>query len=501
MQMALLLTITAVHLAIGLQADLPTSPSDLFQRARTAYAQGDSATALTLMEKVVAAEPKNGDALGWLGFLLLRSGDSVNAVPVLERAIALKPGSAEVTTNLANALQGLATKTPAQQTRIQQLFEHAVKLNPTASEAYTGLGFAAYRQGDYAKALIAFRRVTELKPADASAHLNLGLAYTRRNQDADALASCKRAVTINPKLTAGWISIAQLELKANKAALALSASLKAVGLEPRNIDALLVQAQAAVAAKRDDDAQATYGAIADIYASPDAPATQKADPSARYNQGVLLVRLNRLADALAAFQVAGQIDPKHADTSQNIGTVLFSLGRYPEALTKFQMAADQEPKSAPKWRNVALAARKTADVSVEIGALRKAVALDLSDVISRQLLAPALASSGRSAEAIGLYRQLGTLQPKSAAPLVAMASLLMKQDQLDSALTALKDATGREPGNAVAWNNLGVLYERRGQINDAIASYKAAIKANPSDVDAKANLARFGKSTTGTTKP
>jgi Flp pilus assembly protein TadD len=82
-----------------------------------------------------------------------------------------------------------------------------------------------------------------------------------------------------------------------------------------------------------------------------------------------------------------------------------------------------------------------------------------------------------------------------------MASVLMKQDQLDSALTALKDATGREPGNAVAWNNLGVLYERRGQINDAIASYKAAIKANPSDADAKANLARFGKSTTGTTKP
>ena len=106
-----------------------------------------------------------------------------------------------------------------------------MKINPSASEAYTGLGFAAYRQGDYAKALVAFRRVTELKPADASAHLNLGLAYTRRNQDTDALASCKRAVTINPKLTAGWISIAQLELKANKSAPALAASLKAVGLE------------------------------------------------------------------------------------------------------------------------------------------------------------------------------------------------------------------------------------------------------------------------------
>ena len=499
--MALLMTIAAVHLAIGFQADATTSPSELFQRARTSYAKGDSATALTLMEKVVAAEPKNGDALGWLGFLFLRAGDSEKAVPILERALALKPGSADISTNLANALQGLSAKTPAQQSRIQQLFEQAVKINPSASEAYTGLGFTAYRQGDYAKALVAFRRVVELKPADASAHLNLGLAYMRRNQDVDALASCKRAVTINPKLAAGWVSIAQLELKGGKAAQALAASSKATAIEPRNIDALLVQAQAAVAAKRDDDAQVAYGVIADIYAAPDAPANLKSDASARYNQGVMLVRLNRLADALAAFELAAQIDPKHADTAQNIGTVLYSLGRYPEALAKFQIAADQDPKSAPKWRNVALAARKTADASIEIGALRKAVALDATDVISRQLLAPVLANSGRSAEAIGLYRQLGTLQPKSAAPLVAMATLLMKQDQLDSALIALKDATGREPGNAVAWNNLGVLYERRGQINDAIASYKAALKANPSDIDAKANLARFGKSTTGTTKP
>jgi len=56
--MALVLTIAAVHLAIGLQTDATASPSELFQRARTAYTQGDSATALTLMGKVVAAEPK-----------------------------------------------------------------------------------------------------------------------------------------------------------------------------------------------------------------------------------------------------------------------------------------------------------------------------------------------------------------------------------------------------------------------------------------------------------
>ncbi|MEY3602803.1 MAG: hypothetical protein RL169_2047, partial [Armatimonadota bacterium] len=40
--MALFLTIAAVHLVIGSQADATTSPSELFQRARTAYTQGDS---------------------------------------------------------------------------------------------------------------------------------------------------------------------------------------------------------------------------------------------------------------------------------------------------------------------------------------------------------------------------------------------------------------------------------------------------------------------------
>ena len=476
-------------------------PSTVFQKARTAFAAGDSATALTLMENVVTAEPKNPEALAWLGFLYVRSGAVEKAVTILEQAIALKPTTPDVGINLANALLALPKKTAAQTTRAVSLLEQALKLNPAAFEAYNGLGHTAFRNADYAKAVAMFRRVTELNPNDATAYINLGLALSRRGQDTDAIVTLRKAVTIQPTLIDGWITIAQLEFKTGKNNAAYLTSAKALTLSRKNVDALLIHAQSAAAINRDEEAQESYGILADIYVSDDTNAARKSDPSARYNQGILLVRLNRLADALIAFEAAAVIDPKHSDTAQNIGTVLYTLTRYPEALTKFQLAAEYDSKSPAKWRNVALAAHKTKDVSVEVGALRKAVALDTTDVLSRQLLAPILVSSGRAADAIPIYKQLSVLQPRSAAPLITLANLLIKQDQLDAALVALKDATAREPLSAAAWNNLGVLYERRGQINDAIASYKAAVKASPNDADAKSNLARFGKSTTGSPKP
>ncbi len=48
-----------------------------------------------------------------------------------------------------------------------------------------------------------------------------------------------------------------------------------------------------------------------------------------------------------------------------------------------------------------------------------------------------------------------------------------------------------DAADAGAHNNLGVLYERRGRLAEAIAHYKRALALNPSLADARLNLARF----------
>jgi Tfp pilus assembly protein PilF len=48
-----------------------------------------------------------------------------------------------------------------------------------------------------------------------------------------------------------------------------------------------------------------------------------------------------------------------------------------------------------------------------------------------------------------------------------------------------------DPRYAPAHNNLGVVYERQGKRNEAIAEYRAALAADPELKDAKRNLDRL----------
>ncbi len=44
--------------------------------------------------------------------------------------------------------------------------------------------------------------------------------------------------------------------------------------------------------------------------------------------------------------------------------------------------------------------------------------------------------------------------------------------------------------SVAALNNLGVAYEKKGRFQDALASYEAAIKADPANIHVKSNLKR-----------
>ncbi len=69
------------------------------------------------------------------------------------------------------------------------------------------------------------------------------------------------------------------------------------------------------------------------------------------SKGASLVRLGRDEEALAAFLMAIDLDPRDAAAWRNKGTALVRLGREKEALKAFFTAIDLEPEYAADWRN------------------------------------------------------------------------------------------------------------------------------------------------------
>lgn len=89
------LMIPVVLLALGLTpafaADTAPDPAAILEEARAAIEAGNYADAMTSLTEVVAADPKNADALNLLGFSSRKSGAMEQAAAYYEAALAINP--------------------------------------------------------------------------------------------------------------------------------------------------------------------------------------------------------------------------------------------------------------------------------------------------------------------------------------------------------------------------------------------------------------------------
>jgi len=82
-----------------------TSPDELYQQGVEAYRSGRANEAITLLERVVAAQPDNADAWVQLGYARLASGDLAGAEDAFRRTLAIAPDYADAHVGMARIAQ------------------------------------------------------------------------------------------------------------------------------------------------------------------------------------------------------------------------------------------------------------------------------------------------------------------------------------------------------------------------------------------------------------
>jgi len=91
--------------------------------------------------------------------------------------------------------------------------------------------------------------------------------------------------------------------------------------------------------------------------------------------------------------------------------------------------------------------------------------------------------------ALGEYAAAALINPKSAAPMLSAARAYLARGDVQRAMQKANEAAKLEPRAADVSVVRGTIYERMGQLQQAIASYTAAVAANGSDPQARAHLA------------
>lgn len=169
---------------------------------------------------------------------------------------------------------------------------------------------------------------------------NLGAETSRAGDRDGAIAYFKRAIEVDPTLDQAYAAMGQV-LLVKKSFKEAAASVEPV-LErnPKNLEALTIRYEALKAAGDKAGAAAAQEAMKAAQAS--------MNPDDLFKQGVALYNANNMVDAVAAFQMALTVNPKHAKSHYMLGLAYAGTdaAKAKEHLTKFLELAPDDPDAA-----------------------------------------------------------------------------------------------------------------------------------------------------------
>lgn len=167
-----------------------------------------------------------------------------------------------------------------------------------------------------------------------------------RNGDGEgAYDYLKMAVEKSPKLPPAEVILSKMHLLARNGALAAQALELAAMLHPDDPEAYLLLADQAFGAGRTAESEALFEKAETLVAKFDANAKRKRDFEIRVLAGksAVLERRQKWDAALALLQKWSEIDPDSAPARQRLGVVLFRLERVADAVKEFTKVRDLNP--------------------------------------------------------------------------------------------------------------------------------------------------------------
>ncbi|MGE5540329.1 MAG: tetratricopeptide repeat protein [Gemmatimonas sp.] len=271
-------------------------PSSTLRQAVAAHQGGDLATADRLYAAVLAADPRNADALHLSGVLEAQRGNASGAVERIRRSVDLAPGNPAAHLNLGNALRDLGRVDEALAS-----YERALKLNSRYPQALLNRGKLLSARARHSEALASFDAALRLEPNSAECHYFRGNALAALARYADAIAAYERATKLHPQF-------AEAHLNRGNALAALGQAEEAIAAFDRAI---------AVAPKAAE---------------------------AHYNRGNALERLGLLEAAAESFGRALALRPEYPEALYNRGLVFRNLRRHDESTADFERLVALSPE-------------------------------------------------------------------------------------------------------------------------------------------------------------
>ncbi len=164
---------------------------DLLRQALERHNAGDTQGAERLFKQVLSIDSNNADANFNLGAMAEDRGDLNGALRYYQSAARVNPNDSDIHDAVASVQDKLRQQQVAQQTT-QQLQQKQQMRNVAQDAA------AAYKAGNYDKAIAALQQIARQDPNDANVQFGLAQAYRGKGDNAKAREYLNRAISLAP---------------------------------------------------------------------------------------------------------------------------------------------------------------------------------------------------------------------------------------------------------------------------------------------------------------
>ncbi len=337
-----------------------TESSPEVEQGEAAIQKGDYATAQSLLEKAVAADPD--DYLAWfdLGYVYKATNQLDKAIDAYRKSIAAKPDVFESNLNLGILLARQGNNPDA-----AKYLKAATQLKPTAhvdeglARAWQSLGIVL-QDTDPQQALAAFTEAEKLQPNNFEVHFAAGQLLEKQNQLDKAAKEYETAAALDPKSIEPVVALSVVYTKQQKYAQAETMLRKLLAGDPQNQTVRTQLGRILAAQGKNEEAAKELGSGEGKI--PD-------DPHAALELGTMYVKAGKYAEAEPLFRSVVQKMPQNAEAHFALGSALMQEKKYPEAQQELLMAVKLKPDLGEGYGNLAVVAAENKSYQLTIRAL------------------------------------------------------------------------------------------------------------------------------------